>query len=98
MSFEIPRQTVKAPKKMTDPNDKAYPFEGYPSGLTKRELFALEAMKSRLLNSQMFQSHGAQYQQVAVEAVMWADGLIAELNKFKPEIVKNDEEVKNEST
>ncbi|CAB4149911.1 hypothetical protein UFOVP558_48 [uncultured Caudovirales phage] len=72
----------------TDPNGSVYVVanqvgevrQDFP-GLTKRELFTLEAMKARLLNVSMYDRHGCQYEAVAHDAVKWADAAIAELNK-----------------
>lgn len=77
---------------MTDANDSAYPLlrrigtaTADLPGLTKREAFALEAMKCRLTNVQMYERHGCQYENVADDAVRWADALIRRLNSETPE-------------
>lgn len=78
---------------MTDSRESAYPLmppltvegysaNGYPwpqEGLTKREKFALHALQGLLANSRP----SAQNNEAAREAVMYADALIAELNKEK---------------
>jgi hypothetical protein len=69
----------------TNPNDGARPREyGESKGLTKRELFALEAMKCRLSNPAMFERFVAPFDDVARDAVGWADALIRRLNGEVP--------------
>jgi len=53
------------------------------AGLTKRELFAMFAMQS--LTKPMMNSNHHQPDVVAAWAVLYADALIAELNKPAPE-------------
>lgn len=61
----------------TDANAPAY-------SMSVRERFALEAMRCRLTNEDMYKRHGCQYDSVAHDAVKWADALIDRLNGILP--------------
>lgn len=89
----------------TNPDDAVYgalnrvgEVENISGGLTKREIFALEAMKARLGNVSMYDRHGAAYAAVAHDAVGWADATIKALNEPIPEsevivpIINNEEQ------
>lgn len=76
----------------TDPNEpvaggyrRVGSIEHADKGLTKREHFAIEAMKCRLTNEDMYKRHGCQYDSVAHDAVKWADALIDCLNGVMPQ-------------
>lgn len=68
---------------MIDPNDNAFPFDdkGPHYGLSKREYFAAMAMQGICANSIPGSHHMSQA--TAMDAVDYADALIAELNKEK---------------
>lgn len=73
---------------MTDPDEKingTYDRIGEVAqssgGLTKREHFAIEIFKGRMANPDIHRMHVANAEYVAKDAVMYADSLIAELNK-----------------
>ncbi|MDH4163297.1 MAG: hypothetical protein OEW15_11510 [Nitrospirota bacterium] len=55
------------------------------SEMTLREHYAVEAMKCRLTNEDMYKRHGCQYHAVADDSVRWADALIDRLNGKMPE-------------
>lgn len=66
-----------------DPNDMAFPASRSTSiqlGLTKREYFAALAMQG-IIGDHLPEEN---YQGMAVNAVLAADALIAELSKVKP--------------
>lgn len=77
------RQTDGTDSAMPTVEAAEYPFGVGEKrlGLTKREYFAARAMQGRLSNTNMYERHAAAYDDVAKDAVLWADALIRELNR-----------------
>jgi hypothetical protein len=61
---------------MTNKNDPAYPASANQKGLTKREAFAMHALQGMLALAQ-----DKSFEQIAIEAVRFADLTIARLKE-----------------